>query len=108
LLYARVGYGFPVLKRLSSRFINFTFSKLYAELFAEAGAVGNFSRFKDIDFNTDRFLTDVGGELRLQLFTFYRIPMFAFFQVAHPLNRDRVAEEVGPIDKWRYYFGFGL
>ena len=108
LLYARVGYGFPVLKRLSSRFINFTFSKLYAELFAEAGAVGNFSRFKDIDFNTDSFLTDVGGELRLQLFTFYRIPMFAFFQVAHPLNRDRVAEEVGPIDKWRYYFGFGL
>ena len=38
----------------------------------------------------------------------YRIPMFAFFQVAHPLNRDRVAEDVGPVDKWRYYFGFGL
>ena len=108
LFYARVGYGFPVLKRLSSRFINFNFSKLYAELFAEAGAVGNFSRFKDVDFNTDSFLTDVGGELRLQLFTFYRIPMFAFFQVAHPLNRDRVAEDVGPVDKWRYYFGFGL
>ena len=28
--------------------------------------------------------------------------MFAYFQVAHPLNRDRVAEDVGPIDKWRY------
>ena len=108
LLYARVGYGFPVLKRLSSRFINFNFSKLYAELFAEAGAVGNFSRFKDVDFNTDKFLTDVGGELRLQLFTFYRIPMFAFFQVAHPLNRDRVNADLGQIDKFRYYFGFGL
>ena len=120
LLYARVGYGFPILKRISSRFINFNFSKLYAELFAEAGAVGNFSRFEDIDFwsgkrwrswpNTDKFLTDVGGELRLQLFTFYRIPMFAYFQVAHPLNRKRVSrDEDDPlIDKWRYYFGFGL
>ena len=118
LLYARVGYGFPVFKRISSRFINFSFSKLYAELFAEAGVVGNFSSFEDIDFwsgkswrswpNTDQFLTDVGGELRLQLFTFYRIPMFAYFQVAHPLNRARVAEDAGPIDKWRYYFGFRL
>ncbi len=120
LLYARVGYGFPILKRISSRFINFNFSKLYAELFAEAGVVGNFSRFADIDFwsgepwrslpNTDQFLTDVGGELRLQLFTFYRIPMFAYFQVAHPLNRERVPRDEGDplIDKWRYYFGFGL
>ena len=120
LLYARVGYGFPILKRISRRFINFNFSKLYAELFAEAGVVGNFSRFEDIDFwsgerwrsrpNTDKFLTDVGGELRLQLFTFYRIPMFAYVQVAHPLNRKRVSrDEDDPlIDKWRYYFGFGL
>ena len=109
LLYARIGYGFPILKRISSRFINFNFSKLYGELFAEAGVVGNFARFEDIDFwsgerwgsmpNTDKFLTNVGGELRLQLFTFYRIPMFAYFQVAHPLNRDRVAEDAGPIDK---------
>ena len=120
LLYARIGYGFPILERISSRFINFSFSKLYAELFAEAGVVGNFSRFEDVDFwsgkrwrsrpNTDKFLTDVGGELRLQLFTFYRIPMFAYLQVAHPLNRDRVPRDPGdaPIDKWRYYFGFGL
>lgn len=100
LLYARVGYGFPILKRISNRFINFNFSKLYAELFAEAGVVGNFSRFEDIDFwkgkswrswpNMDQFLTDVGGELRLQLFTFYRIPMFAYFQVARPLPSARV------------------
>ncbi len=100
LLYARVGYGFPILKRISSRFINFNFSKLHGELFAEAGVVGNFSRFEDIDFwqgkrwrsrpNIDQFLTDVGGELRLQLFTFYRIPMFAYFQVARPIPSSRV------------------
>ena len=148
LLYARIGYGFPILKRISSRFINFNFSKLYGELFAEAGAVGNFSRFEDIDFwkgkrwrsmpNTDEFLTNVGGELRLQLFTFYRIPMFAYFQVARPLPSARVKwlerlpngdwgdsecnstekdcyltvrdseGNLGEIDNWRFYFGFGL
>ena len=141
LLYARIGYGFPILRRISSRFINFSFSKLYAELFAEAGAVGNFSRFEDIDFwkgkpwrswpNTDKFLTNVGGELRLQLFTFYRIPMFAYLQVARPLESARVEwftpepseddpdpesyltvrnseGERGRIDTWRFYFGFGL
>jgi dipeptidyl aminopeptidase/acylaminoacyl peptidase len=108
LVYGRVGYSFPVFKRLSSRFLNFNFSKVYAEIFAEAGAVGNFREFNDVDFNTDKFLTDVGGEVRLHLFTFYRIPMTAFFQMAHPLNRDRVSEDVGKIDKWRYYFGFGL
>lgn len=141
LLYARIGYGFPIVRRISSRFINFSFSKLYAELFAEAGAVGNFSRFEDIDFwkgkpwrswpNTDKFLTNVGGELRLQLFTFYRIPMFAYFQVARPLELGRVEwfkpppseDDPDPepyltarnsegdrdrIDKWRFYFGFGL
>ena len=141
LLYARIGYGFPLLRRISSRFINFSFSKLYAELFAEAGAVGNFSRFEDIDFwkgkrwrswpNTDKFLTNVGGELRLQLFTFYRIPMFAYFQVARPIESGRV-ERIEPlpseddpnpepyltvrdsqgnvdrIDEWHFYFGFGL
>ena len=40
LLYARIGYGFPIFKRISSRFINFNFSKLYGELFAEAGGGG--------------------------------------------------------------------
>ncbi len=108
LVYGKISYSFPVFKRLNRRFLNFTFSKLYAEVFAEAGAVGNFRDFSDVQFNTDKFLTDVGGEVRMQLFTFYRIPMVAYFQAAHPLNRDRIADRVGKIDAWRYYFGFGL
>ena len=53
LLYARVGYGFPILKRISSRFINFNFSKLYAELFAEAGVVGNFRALRTSTFGRE-------------------------------------------------------
>ncbi len=108
LFYSRLGYSFPVLNRISKRFLNFNFSKMRAEIFAEAGAVGNFSSFEEVDINTKSLLTDVGGELRLQLFTFYRIPLLAYFQAVRPLNRDRVDVEGTKIDKWRYYFGFGL
>lgn len=114
LFYGRVGYSFPVLPRISRRFLNFTASKLYAELFAEAGAVGNFGSVGWGDLKPQRlenhFLTDAGAELRLQLFSFYRVPMTAFFQVARPFNRDRLPlapDEPRP-DRWRYYFGFGL
>ena len=66
----------------------------------------------------------------MRLFTFYRIPMGVFFQVAHPLNRNRELEprlraweesqaglppdqrsdEGRPekIDKLRFYFGLGF
>ena len=110
LAYGRLGYAFPLSRRLNTRFLNFTFAKCYAELFAEAGIVGNFSHAHWGDLNTKDFLTDVGGELRMQVFSFYRIPMTAFFQVARPLNRNRVARDPGEsrIDKWRYYFGLTL
>ncbi len=110
LLYGRFAYGFPVFRRLNLGFLNFNFTKVYAELFAETGAVGNFRTLKLEDFDSESFLSDVGGEVRMELYTFYRIPMRAFFQIAHPLNRDRV--ELDPdepeLDKWRYYFGLGL
>ena len=110
LLYGRFAYGFPLFRRLDMGFLNFNFTKVYAELFAETGAVGNFRTLKLDEFDTDSFLSDVGGEVRMELYTFYRIPMRAFFQVAHPLNRDRVEREPDEpkIDKWRYYFGLGL
>jgi hypothetical protein len=95
---------------------------MYAEVFAEAGAVGNFSSIEFSNFDTDDFLTDIGGELRMEMFTNYRLPMRVFFQVAHPLNRTRLqrleAEELGlavddpdapdKIDRLRFYFGFGF
>lgn len=89
LAYGRLSYNFPVFRRISTSFLNFTFAKLYSELFAETGLVGNFDNFDADDFSTNHFISDVGAELKLQLFTNYRIPMTAFFQAAHPLNRNR-------------------
>ncbi|MBM3278263.1 MAG: PD40 domain-containing protein [Candidatus Handelsmanbacteria bacterium] len=110
LVYGRLGYAFPLSRRLSSRFLNLTFAKCYAEFFAEAGAVGNFSKARWGELDTKDFLSDLGAELRMQVLTFYRIPMTAFFQVARPLNRNRVLREPDEprIDKWRYYCGLTL
>lgn len=122
LLYGRLTYSFPVFRRMNMRFLNLTFGKLYAHVFAESGAVGNFEEARFGDLSNDDFLSDVGGELRMEMFTYYRIPLRAFFQVAHPLNRKRVQrrealeEGVDPdspeapelIDRWRYYFGLGF
>lgn len=122
LFYARVGYSFPLVRRIDMRFLNFTFGKLYAEGFAETGAVGNFESMSLDEFEPKDFLSDIGGELRLEMFTNYRIPLRAFFQVAHPLNRDRLQREearaqgLAPddpnapakIDRLRFYFGLGF
>ena len=98
--YVRGAYSFPVFRRLDTSFLNLTFAKLYAEVFAEAGMTGNFSDEKRLEPwsrygelsgpEHDGVLADVGGELRLELFTNYRIPMRMFFQVAHPLSRKRL------------------
>ncbi|MFP6642659.1 MAG: hypothetical protein VCF24_03720 [Candidatus Latescibacterota bacterium] len=122
LFYARTSYSFPVFRRVNMSFFNFTFAKLYAELFAETGAVGNFDEMSLNEFEPNDFLSDVGGELRLEVFTSYRIPMRVFFQVAHPLNRSRLQREearadgLAPddpdapkkIDRLRFYFGLGF
>lgn len=122
LFYGRLTYSFPVFRRMNTRFLNLTFGKLYAHMFAETGAVGNFEEADFDDLGPEDFLSDVGGELRMEMFTNYRIPLRAFFQVAHPLNRKRLqrweAREDGVsldspdapelIDRWRYYFGLGF
>jgi len=110
VFYSRLGYTFPVVPRFSRRVFNLTFSKIYAELFAEAGAVGNAGKLDASRWDTGSLLMDAGAEVRWRIFSFYQIPMSAFFQAAHPFNRDRVPLDPGeePIDRWRYYFGFGF
>ena len=141
LLYGRAGYSFPLLRRIDARFLNFTFAKAYAEVFAETGRVSNADSFSRLDLDPrnafhdflrvleDDYLSDVGAEVRLELFTNYRIPLRAYVQVAHPLSRNRLHREAvreqredarargldlneleppPKIDKWRYYFGLGF
>ena len=143
LLYGRAGYSFPIMRRIDASFLNFTFAKAYAEVFAETGIVSNDNSLSlgDLDLDPrnavgdflrvleEDYLSDVGVELNLELFTNYRIPLRAYVQVAHPLSRNRLHREAlreqredarargldlneleppPKIDKWRYYFGLGF
>ena len=98
MLYGRAGYSFPIMRRMDARFLNFTFAKAYAEVFAETGRVSNASSLSlsqlDLDPRNvvhdflrvleEDYLSDVGAELNLELFTNYRIPLRAYVQVAPP------------------------
>ena len=118
-VYARLSYTFPVFQNIKYAgflpwplFLNYHLDRLYGVLFAETGAMWNFEEFDRKHFSARDFLTDVGLEIRLQMFGFYRIPMMAYFQIAWPVGHGRhrkiydsdINRDVG-IDAHRIYFG---
>ena len=88
------------------------FDKLYGSLFIETGATGNAARLSEIDFSTKPFLTDWGFELRMQMFSNYQIPMFGFFQIAFPTEKNipdrNDPTQMQEVDDFRIYFGLTI
>ena len=117
--YARMSYTFPIFQNIKYAgflpwplFLNYHLDRLYGVLFAETGATWNFEDFDRKHFSTRDFLTDVGFEIRLQMFSFYRIPMMAYLQMAWPVGhgrhikvRDYDLDRDVDIDSHRIYFG---
>ena len=61
---------------------------------------------------TGGILADWGAELRFQMFSHYRLPVFGYFLIAFPTKRD-VADRNDPtiidrVDGRRIYFGLAL
>jgi len=117
--YARLSYTFPVFQNIKYAgflpwppFLNYHLDRLYGVIFAETGATWNFEEFDRKHFSTRDFLSDVGLEIRLQMFSFYRIPMMAYFQIAWPVGHGRNRKVYDSdldrdvdIDPHRIYFG---
>ncbi len=118
--FTRASFTFPVFQNINTHFWNMHFDKLYATVFFDTGASWNFETFGELRDNirSEDFLTDVGLEINIQMFTFYRLPLRAFFIVARPLNMDRakriISETDGTpinlieIDRYRYLFGINF
>lgn len=111
----RVSYTLPVFPNLHRRFLGLYLDRLYLNGFWEGGTTWNFDKLTVNGLKSSRVLHDVGAQLRLQVFTFYRLPMMAFAQVAFPLtelstrSRDNVGLLPGrKLDKARFYFGLGF
>jgi len=110
--FGRASFTFPIFQSAARELPPFFFDKIYGTFFIETGATGNSPRFRDMNFDSDKFLTDYGFELRMQMFSNYWIPMFGYFQVAFP-TRDRIPDRNDPtiineIDSRRFYFGLTL
>jgi len=117
IFFGRATFTFPIFQKAGKELPPFFFDKIYGTVFVETGATGNFESLKalwdsDNKFVRDAFLTDWGFELRMQMFSNYRIPMFGYFQIAFP-TRKSFPDRNNPgklreVDGHRIYFGFAL
>ena len=121
-LFGRASLTFPLFKHVGAELPPFFFDKIYASLFFEFAGTSNAATFGQI-FDTDKhlfpdetlwkkmqrsFLSDWGAELRFQMFSHYRLPMFGYFIVAFPTNRIIERNSTRLVDSYRIYFGLAL
>ncbi|HTY35915.1 MAG TPA: hypothetical protein VMH23_02335, partial [Bacteroidota bacterium] len=98
-----VTYRFPVWTTINTRFLEFTFTKLYGSVFTDVGDAwtGTATPFSD-------WKHDAGFELRLEAFSFYQYPTRVFFSGAYGLDKfsKTFNDQLVTYGKeWRFYLG---
>lgn len=111
----RGAYTFPVFAPIHRRFLFLYLDRMYLSGFWEAGATWNFDALTVKSLRSSRVLHNVGVQLKMQVFSFYRIPMIVYAQAAVPLTdiTERSRQNLGlspgrDIDNVRFYFGLGF
>jgi len=79
--YSTLSWNFPIVKRIDRQLNRFTFDKVYARLFAEAG-----QGWGNPLSPTKALKTGVGGELRFGLVSNYMLPTRFFVSAAYGFN----------------------
>lgn len=101
MLQGRVTYRFPLLQHLDLRFMHLYFDKVYLGAFYDYGDAFN----GGLDFSN--FKSSVGGELRLDSFSFYSFPTRIFFNAAYGLDQFENTRQIYG-KEWRFYFGISF
>jgi Tol biopolymer transport system component len=111
---ASLTYRFPIMRRLNKQVGWLTFKDVYGALFAEAGNAWN-DDFPGDSYNPDDYYKSVGGELRLNLGSFYNYPTTVNFTAAYALDEaiyvNPVFSDVPPVvydPQWRWYLVMGF
>lgn len=111
----RASYTMPLFPEIHKKFLFFYMDRIYLSGFWEGGTTWNFEKMTTNALKASRFLHTAGIQLRMQAFSFYRVPMVAYFQTSFPLTRltQRSRENLGlppgrDIDDVRIYFGLGF
>jgi Tol biopolymer transport system component len=103
LFTANLTYRFPLITNIDTRISPFYLDKLY---FGVYGDWGNAWDEKDVKIN--QFKTDVGAELRLQMFSSYVFPTSLFVNAAYGFDsftKNFQGSNVTYGKEVRYYFG---
>ncbi|MBU2444591.1 MAG: biopolymer transporter Tol [Bacteroidetes bacterium] len=98
-------YRFPLFENIDARFGHFYIDKIYASFSGDFGNAWNGTSTKLKDFKKG-----VGGEIRLQLNSFYLFPTSIFFNASYAfdefLRENSFTKETITYGKeWRLYFG---
>jgi len=106
---ASATYRFPILRRVNRQASWLTFKDLYGGVFVEAANAWNGDEIPGDYYST------VGGELRLNLGSFYMYPTTVNFTAARALDRavyvNPVFADAPPVvydPQWRYYVVMGF
>ncbi len=103
-LLASASYRFPMLRNFKKRFLFLTFDKLYAGAYVDFGNAFDEDR---LDWND--FKTDVGLQLRAELFSFYAYPTRIFVDTCYGLDEFLNKNSNQLYGKeWRFYFGIAF
>jgi hypothetical protein len=102
-------YRFPIWRRINKQASWLTFKDVYGALFYEAAGAWNHSATPDDNF------ASVGGELRLNMGSFYSYPTTVNFAAAYALDDAQYENPVfedAPIvlydPQWRFYLNVGF
>ena len=99
MLQGKLTYRFPLFNKLDMRFMHLYFDKVYLSAFYDFG-----NAFDESKIDLRDFKSSVGGELRMDSFSFYSFPTKFFVSGAYGLDRFEFADQVYG-KEWRWYFG---
>jgi hypothetical protein len=106
---ASATYRFPIFRRSNRQMSWLTFKDLYGGVFYEAGSAWNSETIPD------NYYSSTGGELRLNLGSFYNYPTAVNFTAAYALDGARYVNplftdvpDVVYDPQWRYYLVVGF
>ncbi len=82
----RATYVFPIVPHFGLQFLSFYHDRTYGALFVEAGSTWNWERLQDARIYRDEWFWDIGFEIRMSAFTFYRLPVGGYFVAARRMS----------------------
>jgi hypothetical protein len=110
-------YRFPIIRRAVRQFSWLTFKDLYGGVFYDVGSAWNHGNLPADDtsaYQNRDYYHSTGGELRLNLGSFYSYPTTVDFTAAYAIDRAKYTNPLFSVPdviydpQWRYYLVMGF